>query len=67
MEHYMELKNAETHESIFVRISDPMLYDKLLSLSVDYSVSTELLVNVAIQKLVGDIELVRKLRTGWTK
>lgn len=63
----MKLKNAATEETVVIRISDQMLYDRLLSLSVDYSVSTELLVNVAIKKLVDDIDLVRKLRAGCTE
>lgn len=67
MGNIIELQNTETQEVIVVRISDPMLYDKILSLSVDYSVSTEFLVNVAIKKLVDDVYLVRKLRTGRTE
>ena len=64
MENIIELKNTETQEVIVVRVSDPMLYDKLLSLSVEYSISMESLVNVAIKKLLCDVDLVRNLRTG---
>ena len=41
-----------------------MLYDKLQTLSAEYSLSVELLVNVAVQRLVKDVEFVRSLRTG---
>lgn len=67
MEQYIELKNSIAGESIVVRISDPMLFDRLVSLSAEYSVPTELLVNVAIKKLIEDVDLVRKLRAGGSK
>ena len=67
MEKYIELKNSIAGESLVIRISDPMLFDRLVSLSVEYSVSTELLVNVAIKKLIEDVDLVRKLRAGRSK
>lgn len=47
-----------------IELSDPMLYDRLHTLSAEYSVSVELLVNLAVQRLVDDIDFVRNLRIG---
>lgn len=47
-----------------VELSDPMLYDRLHTLSAEYSVSVELLVNLAVRRLVDDIDFVRNLRIG---
>ena len=62
-----EHKNGEcsnTHEQFEVQLTNPMLYDKLRTLSTEYSVSMELLVNMAVKRLVEDVEFVRRLRTG---
>lgn len=64
MEYGMELKNVGSQEGIVVRITDPLLYDRLLTISVEYAVSMEVLVNTALKKLMDDVELIRKLRTG---
>ena len=50
-----------------VELSDPMLYDRLHTLSAEYSVSVELLVNLAVRRLVDDIAFVRNLRIGKIK
>ena len=47
-----------------IELSDPMLYDRLPTLSAEYSVSVELLVNLAVRRLVDDIDFVRNLRIG---
>lgn len=47
--------------------TNPMLYDRLRTLSVEYSLSAELLVNVAVKRLLDDVEFVRGLRAGKTK
>ena len=44
-----------------------MLYDRLHTLSAEYSVSVEMLVNVAVKRLVEDVDFVRSLRTGKIK
>ena len=57
--------NAETSlEDFRVRLTNPMLYDRLHTLSAEYSVSVELLVNMAVRRLVQDIDFVRGLRIG---
>lgn len=47
-----------------IQITDPMLYDRLHTLSVEYSLPMELLVNVAVKRLVNDVDFVRGLRIG---
>ena len=57
-------KTGVINESFMVRITDPMLYDRIHILSNEYSVSVESLVNVAVRRLVEDIDCVRELRAG---
>ncbi|MBD5162893.1 MAG: hypothetical protein HDT14_12960 [Oscillibacter sp.] len=52
------------NETFSVQLTDPMLYDRLHTLSAEYSVSAELLVNIAVKRLVDDVDFVRSLRTG---
>lgn len=54
-------------ENFTIQLSDPMLYDRLHTLSAEYSVSIELLINVAVKRLIEDIDFVRSLRIGKTK
>jgi len=54
-------------ETFAVRLTDPMLYDRLHTLSAEYSVSVEVLVNAAVKRLVDDVDFVRSLRTGKTE
>lgn len=51
-------------ENFTVRLTDPMLYDRLHTLSVEYSLPMELLVNIAVKRLVDDVDFVRSLRAG---
>lgn len=51
-------------EDFRIQLTDPMLYDRLHTLSVEYSLPMELLVNVAVKRLVEDVYFVRSLRTG---
>ncbi len=54
-------------ETFSVQLTDPMLYDRLHTLSAEYSVSVEVLVNAAVKRLVDDVDFVRSLRTGKTE
>ncbi len=51
-------------ENFIVQLADAMLYDRLHTLSVEYSISVEALINIAVRRLVGDVDFVRNLRTG---
>ena len=53
-------------EKFTVQLTSPMLYDRLFTLSAEYSVSTEQLVNVAVKRLLDDVDFVRSLRAGKT-
>ena len=51
-------------EGFRIQLTDPILYDRLHTLSAEYSLSVEMLVNVAVKRLVEDVDFVRSLRTG---
>ncbi len=47
-----------------VQLTNPMLYDRLHTLAMEYDLPAELLVNVAVKRLVEDVDFVRSLRIG---
>ncbi|MDR1090306.1 MAG: hypothetical protein LBL79_04445 [Prevotella sp.] len=49
---------------ITIQITTPQLFDKLHVLAAEYSVSAELLINVAVKRLVDDVDFIRNLRAG---
>ena len=51
-------------ENFTVQLTDSMLYDRLHTLSAEYSVSVEFLLDVAVKRLVDDVDFVRSLRAG---
>lgn len=57
-------RNSSSLENFTVRVTSPMLYDRLHTLSAEYSVSVELLVNAAVKRFIEDVDFVRGLRTG---
>lgn len=56
--------NGKLTENLSVRITEAMLYDRLHTLSNEYSISVELLVNIAVKRLLDDVDFVRNLRIG---
>ena len=48
-------------------IINPQFSDKLYTLAAEYSVSYDLLINLALKRLIDDIDLFRKLRAGEVK
>ncbi len=50
-----------------VQLTDPMLYDRLHTLAMEYDLPVELLVNVAVKRLIEDVDFVRGLRIGRVK
>lgn len=54
-------------EKTMVEFTNPMLYDRLHTLSTEYSVPVELLINAAVKRLIDDVDFVRSLRTGKIK
>ena len=47
-----------------VQLTNPMLYDRLHTLAMEYDLPIELLVNVAVKRLLDDVDFVRGLRIG---
>ena len=56
-------KGRFSSEGFRIQLTDPMLYDRLHTLSAEYSLSVEMLVNAAVKRLVEDVDFVRSLRT----
>ena len=59
---HVQLK-INLQEHVIIQLEEPMLFDRLHTLSTEYSVSMDLLVNLAIKRLIDDIDLIRNLRT----
>lgn len=51
-------------EKFTVQLTNPMLYDRLHTLAIEYDLPVEQLVNVAVKRLLDDVSFVRGLRTG---
>lgn len=51
-------------EEFTVHLTDPMLYDRLHTLSMEYSVSVDALAGIAVKRLMDDVDFVRGLRMG---
>lgn len=54
-------------EDFMICLTNPMIYDRLHTLSVEYTVSVESLVNMAVKRLLDDVDFVRELRAGKIK
>ena len=48
-------------------IINPRFSDRMYTLAAEYSVSTDLLINLAAKRLIDDIDLFRNLRAGKVK
>ena len=57
-------KAGTSLENFSIQLTNPLLYDRLHTLSAEYSVSVELLVNIAVKRMIQDIDFVRGLRIG---
>ncbi len=53
-------------ETFTIQLTNPMLYDRLRTLSAEYDLSVESLVNAAVKRLIDDVDFVRGLRIGKT-
>ena len=51
-------------EIMTIQFSDSMLYDRLHTLSAEYSLSADLLIGLAVKRLLDDVEVIRNLRSG---
>ena len=67
----MNIKNTYTDygdktqkEDFTVRLTEPMLYDRVHTMSAEYSLSVDTLVNIAVKRLIDDVDFVRNIRLG---
>lgn len=56
------MKNLKANITLNIEISDPQLMSKLNILCTEYSISLEDFITSSINKLIYDIEFLRKLR-----
>lgn len=54
-------------ENFSIQITDTMLYDRLSTLSMEYSLSKEYLVDLALRRFLNDVEFFRNLRNSNTE
>ena len=47
-----------------VYLTDGLLYDRLHTLAAEYALPVETLADLAVKRLLSDVELVRGLRNG---
>ena len=59
-------ESSPSSEDFRIQITNPMLHDRLRTLSAEYDLSVESLVNAAVKRLVDDVDFVRSLRMGKT-
>ena len=64
---YNDGENRSSMENFAIQLTDPLTYDRLHTLSAEYSISVELLVNFAVKRLLDDVDFVRSLRAGAIK
>lgn len=66
-EKYSKGESGSSMENFAMKFTNPLLYDRLHALSVEYSISVEILVNAAVKRLIDDVDFVRSLRSGKIK
>ncbi len=54
-------------ETITIQLDNAMLYDRIHTLSAEYNISANLLISLAVKRLLDDVEVVRNLRNGEIK
>lgn len=59
-----DAKEVTKVEKLTIRFANPLLLDRLRALAIEYSVSDELLLIAAAQRLLDDVDFLRNLRTG---
>lgn len=58
------LKNEMNGQLYAVYLTNSLLYDKLHTLAAEYALPVEKLTDLAVGRLLRDVELVRELRNG---
>ena len=60
----MEKEKYEQGAQFAVYMTKGLLYDRLHTLAAEYSLPVEQLADLAVKRLIDDVDLVRSLRTG---
>ena len=58
------MKNEKTGQAYAVYLTNGLLYDRLHTLAAEYALPVEKLTDLAVGRLLRDVELVRELRNG---
>ncbi len=58
------MKNEMNGQAYAVYLTDGLLYDRLHTLAAEYALPVETLADLAVKRLLSDVELVRGLRNG---
>ena len=58
------MKNEKTGQAYAVYLTNGLLYDRLYTLAAEYALPVEKLTDLAVGRLLRDVELVRELRNG---
>ena len=58
------LKNERNGQAYAVYLTNGLLYDKLHTLAAEYTIPVEKLAELAVERLLRDVEMVRGLRNG---
>ena len=58
------LKNETNGQAYTIYLTSGLLYDKLHTLAAEYALPVEKLAELAVERLLRDVELVRELRNG---
>lgn len=60
----MEIKTDTQPAQFAIYLTNGLLYDRLHELAAEYSLPVEKLADLAVERLIEDVEFVRGLRTG---
>lgn len=58
------MKNERNGQAYAVYLTNGLLYDKLHTLAAEYTMPVEKLAELAVERLLRDVEMVRELRNG---
>lgn len=58
------MKNETNGQAYTIYLTSGLLYDKLHTLAAEYTMPVEKLAELAVERLLRDVEMVRGLRNG---
>jgi hypothetical protein len=54
---------AQEH-TLNIKFANPMLFDRLHTLAQDYAIPIETLIELAVERLIENVDFIRKLRAS---